>query len=238
MITRIKPRPLIELARRDLPGPLDVINLITPSRFDRYRWYALLVFPAMSAVGGRVLWMARHEASLHGEVQAQKFLIVRYPSQRHFLAMTLNPYYLTINRLREAGVSRFEGSFTHASVTAEDLHRRRRLLAVHFTSPAGQDALAAIGEVVGSEPVYATRAVASLGFLDPPVATDPNPLSFGELALFALAEDEQPDVSALAAGVAAVTDAFSLQSYVREPRRTYRPSFRTAPDPALAPAAG
>jgi len=232
MITRIRPRPLLDLARRDLPRPLDVINLITTARFDRYRWYGLLVLPALTAVGGRVLWMARLESSLHGEQQAEKLLIVRYPSQRRFLAMTLNPYYFAINRLREAGVSRFEGSFTHASVSEDALHRHRRLIGVHFTSPADGDALTAVAEIVGGRLVYATRAVAGLGFLEPPLPTDPNPLTFGELALFAVDDDGPGDIAALAHQLGAVTDGFSLQAYVREPRSTYRPSFRAAPTPA------
>ncbi|MEA2166894.1 MAG: hypothetical protein QOF76_194, partial [Solirubrobacteraceae bacterium] len=185
MLTRIRPRPLVELARRDLPGPVDVVNLITTERFDRYRWYALLVLPVMTAVGGRVHWMGRFDASVAGEQQADKLLIVSYPSHRRFLAMVLNPYYIAINKLREAGVRRFEASFTHASHRDPELHHRRLLVAVHFTSPSGGDALpgvvAAMTPVAG-ELVYATRAVAGLNFLTPSLATDPQPRTFGELA--------------------------------------------------------
>lgn len=234
MLTRIRPRRLLTLARRDLPAPLDVINLITTSRFERYRWYGLLVLPALTAVGGRVQWMGRFEASVHGEQQAEKLLIVRYPSHRRFLAMTLNPYYLAINRLREAGVRRFEAAFTHASHPGNELARQRELIAVHFTSPAGDDALAAVTEIAGEagELVYATRAVATLNFLDPPVATDPHPLTFGQLALFAPAGDA--DLAGLAPRLEAVTDGCSLQVYHREPRSTYRPSLRPATQPAAA----
>jgi uncharacterized protein (DUF1330 family) len=239
MLTRIRPRALLDLARRDLPAPLDVINLITTSRFASYRWYGLLVLPALTAVGGRVRWMGRFEASVHGDQQAEKLLIVRYPSHRHFLAMTLNPYYLAINRLREAGVGRFEASFTQPSHSDDDLSRRRLLVAVHFNSPDGQDALPAVTEIMdgaAGELVYATRAVASLGFLDPPVDTDPNPLTFGQLGLFAPPDGETPDaeLGALATELAAVTDGFSLQLYRREPRSTYRPSFRPGPQPATS----
>lgn len=239
MLTRIRPRPLLDLARRDLPAPLDVINLITTSRFESYRWYGLLVLPALMAVGGRVQWMGRFEKSLHGQQQAEKLLIVRYPSQRHFLAMTLNPYYLAINRLREAGVRRFEASFTQASHSENNLARRRLLMAVHFNSPPGEDALPAVTEILagaGGDLVYATKAVASLGFLDPPAATDPNPLTFRELGMFAPADGEldDGDLDGVAAQLADVTDDFSLQLYRREPRSAYRPSFRPAPQPAGA----
>jgi uncharacterized protein (DUF1330 family) len=233
MLTRIRPGLVLDLFRRDLPQPLDVINLVRTGRFESYRWYGLLVMPALSLVGGRVQWMGRFEHSVAGERQADKLLIVRYPSHRHFMAMTLNPYYLTINRLREAGVRRFEASFTHASVSGEGLARRRVLVAAHFNSPAGEEALGAVRRIlepVAGELVYATRAVASLGILDPPADTDPNPLTLGELALFAVPDGELPeaDLAALAPELAAVTDGFSLQVYRREPRSAYRPSFRPA----------
>lgn len=241
MLTRIRPRPLLDLARQDLPGPLDVINLITTERFAPYRWYALFVYPAMQLVGARPLWMGKFERSVHGEQQADKFLIVRYPSQRRFLAMTVNPYYLAINKLREAGVRRFEASFTHASVTAEGLHRRRRLVAIHYTSPSGTDALAAVTQLVepvAGELVYATRAVSTLGFLDPPVATDPQPLQFGELALFAVNGDEVPQdaLAGLGEQLDEVTDGYSLQVYRREPSSAYLPPLlaRRRPVPATA----
>ena len=42
MLTRIRPRLVLDLARRDLPKPLDVINLISTGRFESYKWYGLL----------------------------------------------------------------------------------------------------------------------------------------------------------------------------------------------------
>jgi uncharacterized protein (DUF1330 family) len=240
MLTRIRPRQLLDLARRDLPGPVDVINLITPSRFQSYRWYGLLVMPALALVGGRVLWMGRFERSVAGEPQADKLLIVRYPSHRRFLAMTVNPYYLAINRLREAGVRRFEASFTHASFCDDELPRRRELVAVHFNSRAGEDALAPVVRAAtpaAGELVYATRAVASLGFLDPPADTDPHPLTFGELALFAAEADLADDaLDRLAQELADLTAGYSLQVYRREPRSAYRPSLRAAPAAEATPA--
>jgi uncharacterized protein (DUF1330 family) len=233
MLTRIRPRPLVAFARRDLPVPLDVINLISPARFDRYRWYALLIMPLMTAVGGRVAWMGQFDRSVHGAQQADKLLIVRYPSHRRFLAMTLNPYYLAINRLREAGVRRFEASFTHASHSDSNLARHRLLVAVHFTSPRGGSALdgvIAAATPVAGRLVYATRAVAGLDFLDPPADTDPQPLTFGELALFAPDDVEVADAGfgGLAKQLAAVTDGCAVQIYRREPRSAYRPSLRAA----------
>lgn len=233
MLLRIRPRPLLRLARRDLGGPLDVVNLITISRFERYQWYGLLVMPALAAVGARVLWMGRFERSVGGRQQADKLLLVRYPSHRHFLAMTLNPYYLAINLLREAGVRRFEASFTRVSHGDPGLARRRELVGVHFRSPEGRDALDDIRtlmEPAAGELVYATRAVAGLDFLEPPRDTDPRPMTLGQLALFAPAEDA--DLGGLATRLAEVTEDCALQVYRREPRSAYRPSLIPAPRPA------
>ena len=233
MLTRIRPRPLVRLARRDLPGPVDVINLISTARFERYRWYGLLVAPALIAVGARVKWMGRFERSLHGEQQADKLLIVRYPSHRRFLAMTLNPYYLAINRLREAGVRRFEAAFTHATHSDAGLARRELLVAVHFSSPAREEALPAIAETlapVAGELVYATRTVAALDFLEPPLETDPRPLGFRELALFAPVDGgpSEQELETLRGKLEAATEGYALQVYRREPRSAYRPSLRAA----------
>lgn len=215
MLTRIQPRALAGAVRADVPGPVDVVNLITTERFDRYRWYALLVLPVLTAVGGRVLWMARSERTLVGEPQAEKLLLVRYPSHRHFLAMTVNPYYFAINRLREAGVRRFEASFTHASHTGGALHRRRRLVGVHFSGD-----LETIVEETGWELVYATRATAPLAILRGSRPTDPNPLTYEGLALFESEGPEQPVATRLGAMGCAVA------VYEREPRSGYRPMGR------------
>lgn len=208
MITRLRPRAVLDIAREDVPGPADVVNLITPERFDRYRWYALAVTPALFAVGARILWMARHEETIHGEPQAEKLLLVRYPSHRHFLAMTLNPYYFAINRLREAGVRRFEAGFTHASVTDEGLGRHRSLVGVHHREPEMLDRAREAGWNV----VYATEATASLDILSPPRETDPRPLVFPRLALF----EPGGDLSVFG-------EDCSVNLYAREPRSTYRP---------------
>lgn len=245
MLTRIKPRLVADLARRDIPGPVDVVNLIStdPKRFSSYRWYGLLVMPALLLAGGRVQWMSRFERSLSGEQQADKLLLVRYPSHRRFLLMTLNPYYIAINRLREAGVRRFEASFTKASRSEPKLMSHRQLIGVHFVSREGRDGLATLEELMssaGCRLVYATRAVASLEILDPPRDTDPNPLSFGELAMFAPGDSELPDddLPDLTTRIEELTEhcAVAVAIYRRESPQAYRPSFRSGPQVASEPA--
>lgn len=219
MIRRLRPALVRAAARGGIDGPVDVLNLITTDqrRFAAYRWYGLLVAPAMRLAGGRPVWMSAHERALLGDPVADKLLVVRYPSHRRFLAMVLNPYYIAINELRERGVTRFEASFTRTSADA-GIGEHRRLLVVHFRSRPGEDALAAITATVGATLVYASRAVRSIVLLDPPAPTDPNPLSLPQTACFAL-DGGTPDVSALAG----LADEVSAQVYRREHPAAYLP---------------
>jgi hypothetical protein len=56
-------------------------------------------------------------------------------------------------------------------------------------------------------------------------------MTFGELAIFAPADDEAGDLDGVAARLTEVTDGCALQVYRREPRSTYRPFFRPAGAP-------
>jgi uncharacterized protein (DUF1330 family) len=234
VLLRLRPARVARLARREVPRPVDVINLIRVERFSRYRWYGLLVAPLLVLAGGRVRWMGERRASLLGEPQADKLLVVRYPSHRRFLAMTLNPYYLAINRLREAGVSSFEASFAHASSSQPDLHRRDLIVVAHFNSRDGADALTPVREVlepIAGELVYAARETAAIDLLSPPRATDPNPLTLRHVAFFAPADGAVPAAAALeqaASSLAPITNGMSVQAYRREPAREYQP-FRRRP---------
>ncbi len=230
MIRRIQPGGVARAWREDIPGPVDVLNLIRVSEhFESYRWYGLLVAPLVYGLGGSIRWMGKHERSIAGEEQADKLLIVRYRSHRRFLAMTLNPYYLAINKLRERGVDRFEASWTRASTDDARLGSRRRLLVAHYNSRAGEDALARVRDVLepaAGEFVYASREAARMDFLSPPRDTDPHPLRYGEVAFF------EPTEAALSNGVVGTTelaaleqatDGLSLQLYKREPPQANLP---------------
>jgi uncharacterized protein (DUF1330 family) len=193
MILRLRPAAVAALYREPLPGPVDVLNLIHLRRPASYRAYGAMVSPLLALVGASLRWAGRHEAALHGPVPAETLLVMRYPSHRRFIWMTLNPYYLLINRLRERGVERFEASFTRASNPGRGLHRVRRLLAVHYRAAdpdAAEASVAALLEPHLGAPVYASRSVASLGAIaQPPRPTDPNPLTLPQVAFFAIDDD-------------------------------------------------
>ena len=126
--------PAIKAAyRADLPTPVDVLNLIQFKDEDAYKWYGVLVMPLLKAVGAEVGWMGSHVESFLGEPRAEELLVVRYPNQRRFLALALNPYYLAVaNPQRLKAVRKFEASFTHSSDSLQELRRSKWVLVAHF----------------------------------------------------------------------------------------------------------
>ena len=230
MLRRLDPSALARLARQDLPTPVDVVNLIRADaeRFGSYRWYGLLVAPVLLLAGGKVRWAGRHEDSLYGEPQADKLLLVRYPSHRRFLAMTLNPYYLLINVLRERGIEAFEASFTHATHEHE-LSGRKLILAAHFNARNGDDgaALRAVRETLegeGAELVYATRETSPISLSSELRPTDPNPLTYSQVAFFDAGA--RPAVSqAVLRRLEGATAGLALNVYRREQLRQLVPSL-------------
>jgi uncharacterized protein (DUF1330 family) len=197
MLARIDPGAVARLARTDLPRPLDVVNLIHLRDERSYARYGVAVTPALMAVGGRLRWMGHHERTLLGERQAERLMVVRYPSHRHFLAMTLNPYYVLINRLRERGVETFEASFTYAESEPLELRAQRWLVIAHFAEPTTLERVREQLEPQVGPLVYASREVASASFLKGRRPTDPNPLTFPQIACFAAGEDAEPALDGL-----------------------------------------
>jgi len=197
-------RRLWEAVRAPAHRPTDVLNLIDYADRHYYRWYGALVAPTIYGVGGSLRWGGEHREALVGEPLAHTLLVVRYPTHRHFIFMTVNPYYALINRLRERGVARFAAAFTRVLVPDANLHASRWLVGAHFTAPdpsAVIDALAASPPLraAGLALAYASVEFASFDFLRAPKPHDPNPLPFTATALFRC-----DDVARLRASRAAV----------------------------------
>ena len=86
----------------------------------------------------------------------------------------------------------------------------------------------------GYELAYATAMQSHARLPRAAEPTDPNPLTFGELALFAPPDGAEPGAaSALVTQLRLLTDDFALHLYEREPRSAYRPAL-----PLVARAAG
>lgn len=212
--------------RADLPTPVDVLNLIHFKDQEAYKWYGVSVMPLLRAVGGQVGWMGTHVESLLGEPRAEELLVVRYPNQRRFFSLVLNPYYLAVaNPQRLKAVRKFEASFTHSPDSLDALRTCRWLLAVHFQQSG--DALKDVIETAGGRPVYESRETSPISITRRSHPANTNPLIFKHTALFRFEDqascDEamQPEVLHQLEEVAG---ELSVQLYRRLPRKEALPA--------------
>lgn len=229
MLDRVSPRKVARLFRRDLPRPIDVLNLLTISDLESYRWYGLLVAPLVYGTGGSVPWGGALVAHLHGPRVADRLLVARYRSHRAWIAMVTNPYYLLINRLRERGVARFEASFA-APIAGASLAKRDLLVVVAFDAPgdARLEALTCVVEGAGGELAYAAREAAPIDFFKDASPTDPNPLRFKRIAFFAfptLHSIDRARAKGLVTRIVEEAGDCAVQVYRREPARAHFPAL-------------
>jgi uncharacterized protein (DUF1330 family) len=212
-----------------------VLNLIDYADRRAYRWYGVCVVPTIYGVGGSIRWGGEHHEALLGEPLAHTLLVVRYPTHRHFLLMTVNPYYALINRLRVRGVARFAASFTRVLVPDGGLRQSPWLLGVHFTAPEPEQTLTALAgdgplRAAGCLLRYASREFATFDFLRNPAINDPNPLPYATTALF-----HCPDPDALCAARRDVADQLTALGipvahvYRRAARRDFVPRLARRP---------
>jgi uncharacterized protein (DUF1330 family) len=176
-------RAVRQLYQADLPLPVDVLNLIQFKDEEAYKWYGVLAVPLLKAVGAEVGWMGAHVESFLGEPRAEELLVVRYPNQRRFFALALNPYYIAFaNPQRLKAVRKFEASFTHSPDSLLALRRCRWILAVHFHE--GLDAIQAIVQTAGGQLVYQSRETSPIIITKRYHPANTNPLVFKGTCLF------------------------------------------------------
>lgn len=212
--------------RADLPTPIDVLNLIHFKNEEAYKWYGVSVMPLLKAVGGRVGWMGKHVASFFGEPRADEVLVVRYPNQRRFFTLALNPYYLVVaNPQRLKGVRKFEASFTHSPDSLEALRRCRWVLVVHFHEEL--EAIRGVVEAAGGRLVYQSSETSPISITKRAHPANTNPLVFKRTALFRF-ESEEDCVAAMQPGVLnqlrEAAGDLSVQLYRRAARKDALPA--------------
>jgi uncharacterized protein (DUF1330 family) len=208
------------LYRADLPVPVDVLNLIHFKDEEAYKWYGVMALPLLKLVGAKVGWMGAHVKSFLGEPRAEELLVVRYPNQRRFFALALNPYYMLVaNPQRMKAVRKFEASFTHSPDSLDALRASKWLLAVHFHE-APDDVQRAV-ESAGGELVYQSHESSPIVISKRPHPANTNPLVFKRTCLFRF-EDEQSSEAAVQLGVldrlVEGAGEVSVQLYRRVPR--------------------
>ncbi|MFW2387955.1 MAG: hypothetical protein ACN4G0_06445 [Polyangiales bacterium] len=212
--------------RADLPVPVDVLNLIHFKDQEAYKWYGVMVFPLLKAVGGEAGWMGAHVASFLGEPRAEELLVVRYPNQRRFFSLVLNPYYMLVaNPQRMKAVRKFEASFTSSPDSLDALRRAKWVLAVHFHQ--APDALQRVLESAGGELVYSSHETSPIEISKRPHPANTNPLVFKRTALFRF-EDQASCEASMQPGVLnqleEAAGEVSVQLYERVPRRRAVPA--------------
>ena len=169
--------------RADIPTPVDVLNLIHFKDEEAYKWYGVSVMPLLRAVGGKVGWMGKHAESYLGEPRAEELLVVRYPNQRRFFALALNPYYVAVaNRQRLKAVRRFEASFTHSPDTLDALRRCEWVLVLHLGK--APDAARRLVESVGGVRVYESVETSPIRITKREHPANTNPLVFKQTVMF------------------------------------------------------
>ena len=212
--------------RADLPTPIDVLNLIHFKDEEAYKWYGVSVMPLLSAVGAEVGWIGKHVESFVGDPRAEELLVVRYPTQRRFFALALNPYYLLVaNPQRLRGVRKFEASFTHSPDALDRLRRSKWVLVVH--SHEAPDALRRIVEAAGGELVYRSVETSPIEISKREHPANTNPLVFKHTALFRF-EGQSSCEEAMGPGVLSQLEEaageLSIQLYRRVPKTEALPA--------------
>jgi hypothetical protein len=170
--------------------------------------------------------MGAHVASFLGEPRAEELLVVRYPNQRRFFALALNPYYMLVaNPQRMKAVRKFEASFTHSPDSLGALRGSKWVLAVHFHE--APDAIRSIVEIAGGQLVYQSNETSPIVISKRPHPANTNPLVLKRTALFRF-EDRESCEAALQSGVLnqlrGAGGEVSVQLYRRVPKKNALPT--------------
>ena len=213
--------------RAELPTPVDVLNLIHFKDEEAYKWYGVSVMPLLRAVGGRVGWMGKHVQSFIGEPRAEELLVVRYPNQRRFFGLALNPYYLLVaNPQRLKGVRRFEASFTHSPDSLDGLRGSKWVLVIHFREAPG--IVHRLVEDAGGELVYQSVETSPIKITKRDHPANTNPLVFERTALFRFENEASANAAMTSSVLRALENEageLSVQLYRRVPRQEALPAY-------------
>ncbi len=219
-----------EIAGTDLPTPVDVLNLIQFKNADAYRWYGIMVLPLLKLVGADVGWFGVHEGSFLGESQAEELGVVRYPTQRRFLGLALNPYYMIVaNPQRLKAVRAFQASFTHSPDSLGPLSQSHWLVAVHHHPADTFAAIERVAQSVGGRLVYRSVETSEIRLAKRAHPANTNPLRFAQTALVAFPNKESC-LDAMTPGLLnqlkeVAGDDLSVQLYRRLRREEALPDF-------------
>lgn len=200
-IANIRPKALLDLYNRAPVEPMDALNLIEITNHDFYALYGVLVIPLLKVIGSELIVTLELKEAIHGGSKFNHCLVARYQSHRRFLGMIANPYYILINRAREAGVKYLELSFTEsrAAAPANDLSLRsdEMLLLVRLKSASDWQKVVVTIAQHGLEVAYRSEKVMDLDIFAEYKPTNPNPLEY-PVTVFLRAKGQGGDLKAIA----------------------------------------
>jgi hypothetical protein len=200
-------------------GPVDALNLVSLSKAASYRWYGLLLSPLVLLLGGKPIFVGKHEKTLAGETKFDELVIVRYPNLRVFINILTGRYYFLLNRIRENGVRYFEFSFTRSFRDSSELRSKGLRLVIQFNYQEGTfgNTLDKVTNILGKYPVtqlYASKKVGGIPFRGKAGPSDPNLCRYEGMVVFSILNRE--DFSAgeeVITELKAATKDFSLDVY-------------------------
>lgn len=207
-----------ELGKKDLPTPLDALNLITFDDEISYRLYGLLLSPLVLLMGGRPVWVGRYEKSLYGEKLADEIVIIRYPSHRVLLKIVKSKYYNFVNWWREKGGT-LEFSMTRQIYG--QIKPKGLCLVIHYNlkNKNIDSALKNLKNIIEENKgrlLYASYETGILNIFKSSIPSGPKPAQYKQTAIFSFTSNLLIDViknKELFSKIQSIIDDFSIQVY-------------------------
>jgi uncharacterized protein (DUF1330 family) len=207
-----------ELGKKNLPTPLDALNLITFDDEKSYRLYGLLASPLVLLLGGRPVWIGRYEKSVYGKKLADEIVIIRYPSHRVLLKIVCSKYYNIVNYWREKG-GKLEFSLTKQIYGK--LKPKGLCLVIHYNLrneniDTTLKKLKTIIEENNGRLYYASYETSTLNIFKSMIPSSPNPAQYKQTAIFSYMSNRSLDIindNELINKIQSIVHGFSIQVY-------------------------
>lgn len=207
-----------ELGKKDLPNPVDALNLITFDDEKSYRLYGFLASPLVLISGGRPVWVGRYEKSIYGEKLADEMVIIRYPSHRVLLKIVSSKYYNFVNHWREKGGTL---EFSLTKQIYGKLKLKGQCFVIHYNlrnENIGTTLmnLKTIIEENNRRLYYASYETSTLNIFKSLIPSGPNPARYKQTAIFSNSNNRSLDVNnnnELINKIQSVVNDFSIQVY-------------------------
>ena len=218
LLQKIDKQLVKELGKKDLPTPLDALNLITFDDEKSYRLYGLLVSPLVLALGGRPVWVGRYLKSIYGEKLADEMVIIRYPSHRVLLKIVSSKYYNFVNHWREKGGTL---DFSLTKQIYLKIKPKGLCLVIHYNQrneniDSTLMNLKNIIEENNGRLHYASYETGTLNIFKSSTPSDPNPTRYKQTAIFSYMSNRSLDVinnKELFSKIQSIVNDFSIQVY-------------------------